>query len=136
MMTKHVPGYEGLYTITLCGRVFSLDRTVPHARWGTQTRKGKELVQRVGTRGYRYVALSKDGKATSYNVHRLMGKTYFDVPEDMCINHINGIKTDNRITNLEVVTLKENVAHAIELGLVKYEGKDNPNYRHGRYING
>lgn len=44
---------------------------------------------------------------------------YGDIPKGYCINHINGVKTDNRLENLECVTFQRNTQHAFEIGLMK-----------------
>ena len=54
-----------------------------------------------------------------YRVHRLVAAAFLDPDEDRpWVNHINGVKNDNRITNLEWTTARENVLHAIEIGLI------------------
>jgi len=74
-------------------------------------------------KGYLRVHLSTksiDGKDRTPRVHRLIAKTFIpninNLPE---INHINGIKDDNRIENLEWVTTTQNIRHAIKLGTRK-----------------
>ena len=53
-------------------------------------------------------------------IHRLVYETFVGViPEGMVINHINGVKTDNRLSNLELCTYKENSRHAVEMGFYK-----------------
>lgn len=80
--------------------------------------KSKKLSQSLGKNGYYYVNLKKNGKTKLEYVHRLMGKAYIPNPEGKPqINHKNGIKTDNRIENLEWVTEKENAVHAVVNGL-------------------
>lgn len=55
---------------------------------------------------------------TSYYVHRVVWETFKGlIPDNLCINHKNGIKLDNNLSNLEVVTYKENMQHAMKLGL-------------------
>ena len=77
-------------------------------------------------RGYYVVTLrTKDGKADDYLVHRLVMLTFhpIDNPEEMQVNHMDGIKTNNKDTNLEWATQEENMLHAYNIGLRK-SGED------------
>lgn len=72
--------------------------------------------------GYLSVSLSIDGKARKYKLHRILAQAF--IPNVDCkpmVNHINGIKSDNRIENLEWVTNQENMVHAVKHGLVTME---------------
>lgn len=102
---RPVVGYEGLYNVSNDGRV---------QRQG----KNKCLKLRLNTGGYPYVTLSQQGKVTTITVHKLVASAFLGPrPANLVVNHKNGIKTDNRLSNLEYVTQKENIGHACELGL-------------------
>lgn len=69
----------------------------------------------TGTGGYS--TFSANGK--TYLLHRVVWETFNGlIPPKLCINHINGIKKDNRLSNLELVTYKENYRHGLKMGLI------------------
>jgi hypothetical protein len=99
MTIKPVPGLEGLYSVSDDGRVFS------HIR-------NRELKPKIDRYGYKAVTLSRNGKSYYTTVHRLVAITFIpNAFSKKCVNHINEIKTDNRVENLEWVTVKENDNH-------------------------
>ncbi|CNL29804.1 NUMOD4 motif [Yersinia enterocolitica] len=111
---KDIPGYEGKYSITRDGRVWSHPRVDAKGA----TRKGKWLKSASGGHGYPHVSLYRNGIESKKTVHRLVAEAFIpkmDGKPD--INHINGIKTDSRVENLEWVTRAENMQHAYDTGL-------------------
>ena len=81
---------------------------------------GKVKKQSLGKNGYYYVTLYNDGYAKKLYIHRLLMETFVPNPEGKAtVNHKNGIKTDNRLENLEWATHAENLSHALKVGLRK-----------------
>jgi len=91
--------YSQLYMINPKGEVISLKSL-------------RKLKQTKNHYGYLVVNLSKKGKVKQFKVHRLIAETFISNPlNKRTINHINGIKTDNRLENLEWSTYSENLKH-------------------------
>lgn len=108
---KDIQGYEGLYQVSNLGRIRSLDRIVNSKNGSKQTKKSRILVQEITIHGYCRVRLFDcDGNAKHYAVHRLVLGAFAGA-SDLYVNHINEIKTDNRLINLEYCTAKENCNH-------------------------
>ena len=98
---KDVKGYEGLYEVSNLGRIRSLGRICNSKNSSTQHKKTKILTQEVTIFGYCRVRLyDNEGKARHYAVHRLVLNAFIGFNE-LQINHINEIKTNNRLENLE-----------------------------------
>ena len=103
---KDIEGYEGLYQVSNLGRVKTLRRTFLNGR----TTQEKILKLQLDRYGYKIVELSKSGKSKKFKVHRLVAIAFIPNDNDYKeINHINEIKSDNRVTNLEWCTRWYNV---------------------------
>lgn len=110
---KDVVGYEGLYMISSMGCVKSVDRQVWKGK-GYDFLKGQILKAGVGRVGYPYVVLCQNGRKKTYYVHKLVALAFIPNPDNKPqIDHINTIKTDNRVENLRWVTRKENMNNPI-----------------------
>ena len=113
-----IPGYEGYYQVSNHGNVKSLDRVIKEKTGKTQTLKGRVLKQRVNPSGYCYVGLRKNGNRATFAIHQVVAQAFLDNLENKpIVNHINGVKTDNNISNLEWATYSENLSHAYSTGL-------------------
>lgn len=114
---KDIKGYEGLYQVSNLGRVKSLRRKV-RTQKGSYYIKERELKICKDNIGYLVVGLTYKGKTKIIRLHRIIAEAFIPNPTNKpVINHINGIKNDNRIENLEWTTYKENSIHAIKTGL-------------------
>lgn len=108
---KDVIEYEGLYRVSNTGEVMSL-----------YYNKEYVLPKRVDKRGYLLVTLSKNGKSKKVRIHRLVAKAFIPNPENKPqVNHIDGNKQNNCVSNLEWATNKENIGHAWRTGLRENE---------------
>ena len=108
---KDIPGYEGLYAITEDGNVWSYPKH--------RSTNGRFLVTFTDN-GYKYVNLHKEKVMVKRRVNRLAALTYIPNPSNKpYVNHIDGIKSNNQVSNLEWNTARENCVHASENGLLK-----------------
>lgn len=123
-MWRDVEGYEGLYQVSDDGEVKSLSRVVDFGK-SKAVRKERIMKQSIG-RGYKKVSLSKCGVQTNFAVHRLVAQAFIDNPTSLPqVNHIDGVKTNNRVQNLEWCNAKHNTRHAHLIGLCKPASGEN-----------
>jgi len=100
---KEVKGYED-YQVSNFGNIKSL-------KYGKEIIKKKFLNKK---NGYYYIGFSKNSKYSNFPVHQLVAMVFLNhklCGHKLVVNHINFIKTDNRVENLEIVTNRENCNH-------------------------
>ena len=122
---KDFPNYE----VSNKGRVKSINRTKIDLMNRVITNQGQLLVPTIVAK-YLRVNLYKNGIRFSTPVHQIVAKTFIENPNPTKynqINHINGVRTNNEVSNLEWCDALHNIKHAINTGLRKIKGEENPN---------
>jgi hypothetical protein len=115
---KKVEGFDGRYEVSNFGRVRSYFKNNLHF-----------LAPCKHQNGYIHVDLRMKGLGYRVSIHRLVAKLFIPNPENKpCVNHKNGIKTDNTVENLEWATYSENQQHSYNTGLRPITlGENSPN---------
>ena len=106
---KDIKGFEGLYRVSNLGRVKSLERFRKGKNGSLVTVKERILKPKLTHNGYYRVGLCKNSKIRFYMVHRLVWIAFNGtIPEGLQVNHISERKSENRLSNLNLMTPKEN----------------------------
>lgn len=115
---KKVEGYENIYEVSNHGNIQSIDHFVVGKK--SRTQKGRVLSVSISTKGYHQVSLSLLGRRFHTGVHRLVAKAFLANPDNKeQVNHKDGNKSNNHVSNLEWATNQENIIHAYKNNLVK-----------------
>lgn len=117
---KPIKNYEGMYEVSNMGRVRSLNRLIPRNKNSKKSYykiKGRPVAITDNGNGYKLVSLSKQGRKNHY-LHRLVATHFIPNPcEKYFVNHKDGDKSNNHVSNLEWVTHSENIVHSVKMGI-------------------
>jgi len=115
---RNIKGYEGLYMVSDCGEIKSLNRTVKFPKGKCAYRVKEKILKHILCKGYHKVNLYKNSKPKIFPVHRLVVIAFIPNTENKPqVNHIDGDKDNNNLSNLEWCTSSENIKHAFDTGL-------------------
>lgn len=116
---RTIAGYEGYYEVSSHGRVRSLPRN------GT-VRRIRIIKTRINTHGRPQVGLRRSGVRRFFTVHALVAGAFLGPrPAGLVVNHKDFDRTNNHVSNLEYITQRQNIDHALEGGRF-YRGEANP----------
>lgn len=116
---KDIKNYENKYKVSNYGKI-------------KNSKTNKILKPSLNTYGYPIVTLCKDGTTSTKTIHRLVAESFIDNSNNLPqVNHIDGNKQNNFITNLEWVTISQNIIHSYKKGLRNYP-IGNKNNRYGK----
>ena len=111
---KDIVGFEGFYQVSNLGRVKSLSRKVKTSK-GFRTIKERILKQYSNQKGYLFVGLHVKSHNLTKNkqIHKAVAESFLghelNGDRSIVVDHINNVKQDNRVCNLQVITQRENV---------------------------
>ena len=97
---KPIPNYED-YSVSICGKIYSYKRSNPIV-----------MKSRLDKYGYLRVGLTSNGVEKKFRVHQLVASAFLNHNIDghkVCVDHINNIKSDNRLENLQLLSNRDNV---------------------------
>jgi hypothetical protein len=124
---KPVKGYEGLYEVSSLGRIKSLSKRIDPGKCH-RTYPEKLIKPGKDGNGYLRVVLSDvNHKSKTHKLHRLVAEAFIPNPEKLpVVNHKDGNKANDRVDNLEWVSISDNLKHAYKNGLKSVNGAKNP----------
>jgi len=113
LIGKWIKNFEGSHSVTEDGHIYRYSNG-----------QAIEVAQVKHTQGYLYSTLTRNGAQTNVLVHRVLAEVFIPNPENKkYVNHIDGNKTNNALSNLEWCTSKENCLHAYATGLNTHKRK-------------
>lgn len=120
---RAIKDYENYYEVSNFGNVRSLTRTVACKGNATLVVKGKLKLLCISRSGYRITTLCKHNKMHTLSIHQAVAQAFIpDFIKGTELNHIDGNKLNNNVTNLEVSNPSHNQLHAVRTGLTPKQG--------------
>lgn len=120
---KKIPLFNNEYEVSNLGRVRSLDRYT-NDRYGNPTLRHGRILKQSNSNGYKMVRVTIQGLSRSYGVHQLVSLAFIDegyIENNLVTDHIDGNRSNNNLSNLQVVTHRENISRS-KSGSSKYRG--------------
>jgi len=122
---KDVIGYKNFYKVSNKGRVKSLNRIIIRGNGSPQTIKSRILKSPNNPAGYPVINLSKNGVITNRLIHQLVAESFLNHKVNgfkLVVDHIDFDKTNNNLTNLRIITQRENTSQSHLKATSKYVG--------------
>ena len=124
---RDIKGFEGMYQVSNTGLIRSLDRSILKSNGVTQRRVGHIMIQVKNPKGYYIIGLSKNHKRLASTVHKIVASTFLKKGSHTQVNHKDGNKLNNMVSNLEWTNGSGNIKHAYDNGLMaKPTGSKHP----------
>lgn len=122
---KDIPDYEGLYQVSNSGKVKSLFRVINCKNGSLKTIRERIVASNLDKDGYLKVRLSRDSKGKNFFVHQLVAIAFLNHKPcgmKLVVDHIDRDRTNNNLTNLRIVTNRENTNQKHIKSSSKYTG--------------
>lgn len=122
---KDIPGFENIYQASNLGRIKSLEKIVYRRRNGNY--KNKEMIMNpsLNAHGYLITGLTKNKKIKTYKIHSIIAITFLNhimAQNELVIDHIDNNKLNNSLSNLQLITNRENLSKDKKNKTSKYTG--------------
>lgn len=124
---KDVPNYEGLYQVSNIGRVKSLSRVITKRNGVNSPVKGRFLKQGTGRDGYLLVILKNTGINKTFKIHQLVAICFLNHTPNghkIIVDHKDNNRSNNNLSNLQLITQRENASKDQKGRASKYIGVD------------